>query len=88
MYKPTFPTFLEHISRSTLRHCNAKIYARRCFRRDLIALVVLVVSQFNGTSTPKGSYSAKTDDNDCNINSSRYSVGTALCESNSLSGQV
>ncbi len=26
----------------------------------------MVVSQFNGTSTPKGSYSAKTGDNDCN----------------------
>ncbi len=47
-----------------------------------------VVSQFNGTSTPKGSYSAKTRDNDCNVNSSRYSLSTALCESNSLSGQV
>ncbi len=32
-------------------------------------LVVVVVSQFNGTSTPKGSYSAKTGDNDCNVNS-------------------
>ncbi len=31
-------------------------------------------SQFNGTSTPKGSYSAKTGDNDCNVNSSRYSL--------------
>ncbi len=27
----------------------------------------LIVSQFNGTSTPKGSYSAKTGDNDCNV---------------------
>ncbi len=34
--------------------------------------VVVVVSQFNGT--PKGSYSAKTGDNDCNVNSSHYSV--------------
>ncbi len=50
--------------------------------------VVVVVSQFNGTSTPKGSYSAKTGDNDCKVNSSRYSLSTALCESNSLSGQV
>ncbi len=49
---------------------------------------VVVVSQFNGTSTPKGSYSAKTGDNDCNVNSSRYSLSTALCESNTLSGQV
>ncbi len=40
-----------------------------------------MVSQFNGTSTPKGSYSAKTGDNDCNFNSSRYSLSTALCES-------
>ncbi len=48
----------------------------------------MVVSQFNGTSTPKGSYSAKTGDNDCNVNSSRYSLSTALYESNSLSGQV
>ncbi len=41
----------------------------------------MMVSQFNGTSTPKGSYSAKTGDNDCNVNSSRYSLRTALCES-------
>ncbi len=40
-----------------------------------------VLSKFNGTSTPKGSYHAKTGDNDCNINSSRYSLTTALCES-------
>ncbi len=50
--------------------------------------MVVVVSQFNGTSTPKGSYSAKTGDNDCNVNLSRYSLSTALCESNSLSGEV
>ncbi len=37
--------------------------------------MVVVVSQFNGTSTPKGSYSAKTGDNDFNVNSSRY-MGT------------
>ncbi len=42
---------------------------------------MVVVSQFNGTSTPKGSYSAKPGDNDCNVNSSRYSLSTALCES-------
>ncbi len=42
---------------------------------------MVVVSQFNGTLTPKGSYSAKTGDNDCNVNSSRYSLSTALCES-------
>ncbi len=41
----------------------------------------VVVSQFNGTSTPKGSHSAKTGDNDCNVNSSRYNLSTALCES-------
>ena len=29
----------------------------------------------------KGSYSAKTSDNDCNVNSSCYSLRTALCES-------
>ncbi len=49
--------------------------------RGLGMVVVVVVSQFNGTSTPKGSYSAKTGDNDCNSNSSRYSLRTALCES-------
>ncbi len=43
--------------------------------------MVVVVSQFNGTSTPKGSYSGKTGDNHCNVNSSRYSLSTALCES-------
>ncbi len=40
-----------------------------------------MVSQFNGTSTPKESYRAKTDDNDFNVNSSRYSLRTTLCES-------
>ncbi len=44
-----------------------------------------MLSKFNGTSTPKGSYRAKTGDNDCNVNSSRYSLSTslstALCES-------
>ncbi len=54
----------------------------------LVLLIEDVVSQFNGTSRPKGSYSAKTGDNDCNVNSSHYSLSTALCESNSLSGQV
>ncbi len=54
----------------------------------LTVVVVVVVSQFNGTSTPKGLYSAKTGDNDCHVNSSRYNLSTALCESNSLSGQV
>ncbi len=39
------------------------------------------VIKFNGTSTPKGSYRAKTGDNDYNVNSSRYSPSTALCES-------
>ncbi len=34
-----------------------------------LMVVVVVVSQFNGTSTPKGSYSAKTGDNDRNVNS-------------------
>ncbi len=40
-----------------------------------------VLSKFNGTPTPKGSYSAKTGDNHCNVNSSHYSLSTALCES-------
>ncbi len=40
-----------------------------------------VLSKFNGTSTPKGSYRAKTGDNDCNVNSSHHSLSTALCES-------
>ncbi len=40
-----------------------------------------MISRFNGTSTPKGSYLAKTGDNDCNVNSSHYSLRTALCES-------
>ncbi len=40
-----------------------------------------VLSKFNGTSTPKGSYRAKTGDNDCKVNSSHYSLSTALCES-------
>ncbi len=44
-------------------------------------MMMMIVSQFNGTSTPKGSHHAKTGDNDCNVNSSRYSLRTALCES-------
>ncbi len=40
-----------------------------------------MLSKFNGTSTPKGSYRAKTGDNDCNVNSSHYRLSTALCES-------
>ncbi len=70
--------------------CTLKKYlgvAKVC-RWGCKGLMVVVVSQFNGTSTPKGSYSAKTGDNDCNVSSSRYSLSTALCESNSLSGQV
>ncbi len=43
-----------------------------------VGVVVVVVSQFNGTTTPKGSYSDKTGDNDCNVNSSHYSLRTAL----------
>ncbi len=39
------------------------------------------VIKFNGTSTPKGSYRAITGDNGCNVNSSHYSLSTALCES-------
>ncbi len=40
-----------------------------------------MLSKFNGTSTPKGACSAKTGDNDSNVNSSGYSLSTALCES-------
>ncbi len=40
-----------------------------------------MLSEFNGTSTPIGSYRAKTGDNDYNVNSSHYSLSTALCES-------
>ncbi len=38
-----------------------------------------MLSKFNGTSTSKGSYRAKTGDDDYNVNSSRYSLSTALC---------
>ncbi len=44
------------------------------YLKQLSMLSVVVVSQFNGTSTPKGSYSAKTGDNDCNVNTNRYTV--------------
>ncbi len=57
-----------------------------------LAMMLVVVSQFNGTSTPKGSHSAKTGDNAIMIATSiqvaMYSLSTALCESYSLSGQV
>ncbi len=49
---------------------------RRCETIDW-----LIISKFNGTSRPKVLYSAKTGDNDCNVNSSRYSLRTALCGS-------
>ena len=39
-----------------------------------------MISKFNGTSTPKGSHHAKTGDNVSNVNSSHYSLRTALCE--------
>ena len=42
-------------------------------------VVVVVVSQFNGTSTPKGPYSAKTGDNDCNVNSTDKSLQSKYC---------
>ncbi len=40
-----------------------------------------MLSKFNSTSTPKGSYRFKTSDNDCNVNSSHYILSTALRES-------
>ncbi len=49
----------------------------------MMMMMMMMISHFNSTSTPKGSYRAKTGDNDCNVtvNSSRYSLRTALCES-------
>ncbi len=47
----------------------------------LLVLSEWVLSKFNGTLTPKGSYRAKTGHNDCNVNSNRNSLSTALCES-------
>ncbi len=49
-------------------------------RHDQMPVSEWVISKFNGTSTPKGSYRAKTGDNDCNVHSSHYSLSTALCE--------
>ncbi len=49
------------------------------FTSALIVPMVVVVSQFNGTSTPKGSYSAKTGGNDCNVNSSRLYSQSKYC---------
>ncbi len=46
-----------------------------------VRLVMVMVSQFYVTSPPKGSYSANTGDDDCNVNSSLHSLRTALCES-------
>ena len=47
----------------------------------MLLLMMMMISQFYGTSTPKGSYRAKTGDNDGNVSSSCYSLRTALCES-------
>ena len=52
-----------------------------CYLKKTSHRVKKMISQFNGTSTTRGSYSATTGDNDCNVNSSRYSLRTALCES-------
>ncbi len=41
-------------------------------------LIMMMISKFNGTSTPKGSYSAKTG---VNCPMSLNSLRTALCES-------
>ncbi len=62
--------------------CSRTIWIQsvnRCWIRDWGRR--LIISQFNGTSTPKGSHRAKTGDNGCNVNSSHYSLSTALCES-------
>ncbi len=67
---------VRHGDKCRVKYCNTHVWR------------MVVVSQFNGTSTPKGSYGAKTGDNDCNVNSSHYSQSTALCESNSQSGPV
>ncbi len=58
--------------------------AERQWHTSLMRQVILgewVISKFNGTLTPKGSYHAKTGDNDCNVISNGYSLRTALCES-------
>ncbi len=52
-----------------------------CEYNARVTPMMMMISQFNGTSTLNGSYSAKTGDNDCNVNSSSYSLRTALCES-------
>ncbi len=62
-----------------LKHHKQTTNTQITFGQDVV--VVVVASQFNGTSTPKESYSAKTGDNDWNVNSSRYSLRTAQCES-------
>ncbi len=65
---------------TSILFCFRHLYKNRRWHLSVV-VVVVVVSQFNGTLTPKGSYRAKTGDNDCNVNSSRYSLRTALCES-------
>ncbi len=52
-----------------------------CTVRKETNYIEWVLSKFNGTSTPKGSYCAKTGDNDSKVNSSGYSLSTALWES-------
>ncbi len=59
---------------------NEKRERRGTHNEDFL-LKVMMISQFNGTSTPKRTYSAKTGDNDCNVNLNRYSLRTALCVS-------
>ncbi len=71
-------------ARKNKKHwCDNTLHVRRCTSLVITTqgVCVWVLSKFNGTSTPKGSYHAKTGDNDCNVNSSRYRLSTALCES-------
>ncbi len=69
-----------HSAEASLSQAECVYYHKSRDPHIYISLV-RVIPKFNGTSTPKGSYSAKNGDNDCNVNSIRYSVRTALCES-------
>ncbi len=67
----------QNFAKSYVNYLNCPTYITKSHAKYLFIMqewgwVVVVVSQFNGTSTLKGSYSAKTGDKDCNVNSSRY----------------
>ncbi len=71
-----------------VRQYSARICVYENFRGPEVSAIWWWYHSLTAHQHRKGHTVPKTGDNDCNVNSSRYSLSTALCESNSLSGQV